>query len=134
MGPGRGLRDPEKLTADEKQWIEFLKPWLDEFGRTIQEMRTENHEPATLEWAKRLTDDDLAVLGGERAYNRDAPKEDVAKLKLLRGHLKKGQFVTKMRKVFAKDEMTDDLEFLRAEVADRKDDLEYFSILPTSPP
>ena len=56
------------------------------------------------------------------------------KLKLLKGHVKKGQFVTKLRKVFAKDEMDDDLEFVRAKVGGQDDDIEYFSILPTSPP
>ena len=45
-----------------------------------------------------------------------------------------GQFVTKLRKVFSKDEMSDDLEFVRAKVGDKDDDIEYFSILPTSPP
>jgi len=60
--------------------------------------------------------------------------EDVEKLKLLKGHVRKGQFVTKLRKVFSKDEMTDDLEFVRAKVGDKDDDIEYFSILPTSPP
>jgi len=74
------------------------------------------------------------VLSGKKAYNRDAPKEDVTKLKLLLGHVKKGQFVTKFRKVFSKDEMDDDLELVRAKVGDKDDDVEYFSILPTSPP
>ena len=74
------------------------------------------------------------MLEGKKAYNRDAPKEDVAKLKELKGHVKKGQFVTKMRKVFHKDEMNDDLEFVRAKVDGKDDDIEHFSILPTSPP
>jgi hypothetical protein len=39
-----------------------------------------------------------------------------------------------VRAVFAKDEMSADLEFVRAKVGDRDDDIEYFSILPTSPP
>jgi hypothetical protein len=30
--------------------------------------------------------------------------------------------------------MSDDLEFTRAKVGDKDDDIEYFSILPTSPP
>ena len=63
-----------------------------------------------------------------------ADKEDVEKLKLLKGYVKKGQFVTKLRKVFSNDEMSDDLEFVRAKVGDMYDDMEYFSILPTSPP
>jgi hypothetical protein len=52
----------------------------------------------------------------------------------LKGHLKQGQFITKLRKVFAKDEMTDDLEFVRATVGEKPDDIEYYSILRTSPP
>jgi hypothetical protein len=30
--------------------------------------------------------------------------------------------------------MGEDLEFVRARVGDKDDDIEYFSILPTSPP
>ena len=37
-------------------------------------------------------------------------------------------------KAFGKDEMGDDLEFVRARVGDKDDDIEYVSILPTSPP
>ena len=39
-----------------------------------------------------------------------------------------------LRKVFGKAEMDKDLEFVRAKVGDQGDDIEYFSILPTSPP
>ena len=56
----------------------------------------------------------VLILEGKEKYNREAPKEDVEKLNLLKGHVRKGQFVTKLRKVFAKDEMSDDLEFVRA--------------------
>ena len=77
----------------------------------------------------------IGALGsGDKPYDRDAPKEDVDKLKLLKGHLKEGRFITKFRKVFAKDEMGDDLEFNRAQVHGQDDDMEYVSILPTSPP
>jgi len=76
----------------------------------------------------------VGLLEGKEKYNREAPKEDVEKLKLLKGHVKKGQFVTKLRKVFSKDEMSDDLEFVRARVGDKDDNIEYVSSLPTSPP
>ncbi len=56
------------------------------------------------------------------------------RLKLLMGHAKKWQFVTKLRKVVSKDEMSGDLKFVRARVADKEDNIEYSSILPTSPP
>jgi hypothetical protein len=90
--------------------------------------------PATLEWAKKITENDLGVMDGSKPYNRHAPEADVKNLKILKGHMQKGQFVTKLRKIFARDEMGDDLEFVRAKVGDKEDNVEYFSILPTSPP
>ena len=50
-----------------------------------------------------------------------------------KGHIQKGRFVTKLRKVFTKDEMSGDLEFVRTRIYDKDDDVEYVSILPTSP-
>jgi hypothetical protein len=129
-----GFAIPDKLTAAEKTWQQHVQPKVQDFTQKVQQLRQQKHEPATLEWAKKITDDDLGVLEGKKPYNREAPKEDVEKLKLLKGHVKKGQFVTKLRKVFAKDEMNADLEFVRARVGDKDDDVEYFSILPTSPP
>jgi hypothetical protein len=129
-----GYAIPEKLTAQEKEWEQHVKGRIPQLTERAAADRQKAHEPATLEWAKRLTDRDLAVLSGEQKYNRDAPPADVEKLKLLKGHLKQGQFVTKLRKVFAKDEMGEDLEFVRARVGDRHDDIEYYAVLPTSPP
>lgn len=40
---------------------------------------------------------------------REAPTEDVKNLRHLAGHLREGQFITKFRKIFARDEMNDDL-------------------------
>jgi hypothetical protein len=125
---------PEKLTAQETEWQKHVQPKIADMTKKIVDIRAKKHEPSTLEWAKKITDSDIEVLEGKKAYNRDAPKEDVAKLKELKGHVKKGQFVTKMRKVFHKDEMNDDLEFVRAKVDGKDDDIEHFSILPTSPP
>ena len=71
-------------------------------------------QPATLEWAKKLTAKDMAVIDGSAPYNRQAPKADIDNLKLLRGHLKQGQFITKIRKPFNKREMNGDLVFTRA--------------------
>src|SRR6185369_16577356 len=125
---------PEKLTAEEKEWQKLVQPKVGELAQKAQKLQQQKHIPATLEWAKKITEGDLDVIEGKKAYNRDAPKEDVDKLKLLRGYVKKGQFITKMRKVFTKDEMESDLEFVRAKVGDKDDHIEYFSILPTSPP
>jgi len=65
---------------------------------------------------------------------REAPAEDLKQLQILAGHLKEGQFVTKFRKTFAKDEMDDDLLIVPAKLNKSEDHSEYEEILPTSPP
>jgi hypothetical protein len=65
---------------------------------------------------------------------REAPADDLKALKLLAGHLKEGQFVTKFRKTFTKGEMEDDLLILPARLGKAEDHSEYEEILPTSPP
>jgi hypothetical protein len=125
---------PDKLTKQEQDWQKHVQPKVQGDLQKVQQLRGQKHEPATLEWAKKITDSDLAVLDGKKPYNRQAPKEDVGKLRLLKGHVQKGRFISKIRKVFRKDEMGDDLEFVRAKVGGQEDDMEYFSILPTSPP
>jgi Uncharacterized protein conserved in bacteria (DUF2330) len=125
---------PEKLSGQEKAWQQHVQPSVQADLQKAQQLRQQRHEPATLEWARKITEADVAVLEGKRPYDRDAPREDVEKLKLLKGHVRQGQFVTKLRKVFARDEMAEDLLFTRARVGDKDDDLEYVSILPTSPP
>jgi hypothetical protein len=129
-----GFAVPEKLTEQETAWLKHVQPRVQDDLKKVGDLRGKKHEPATLEWAKKITDKDVGLLEGKEKYNREAPREDIEKLKLLKGHVKKGQFVTKLRKVFSKDEMSDDLEFVRAKVGDKHDDIEYFSILPTSPP
>jgi hypothetical protein len=69
---------------------------------------------------------------------REAPEAEVKGLKILAGHLKEGQFLTKFRKTFAKDEMNDDLLIVLARTGEGQaaveDRSEYEEILPTSPP
>src|SRR5262249_53743303 len=125
---------PDKLSATEKAWRELAQPTLKGFTEKAAELQGQGLKPATLEWAKKITQNDLDVIEGKARYNREAPKEEIEKLKLLKGHIQKDQFVTKVRKVFAKSEMENDLELVRAKMGDKDDDLEYYSILPTSPP
>jgi hypothetical protein len=131
---GTSFAIPDKLTEQEKSWQQHVQSRVQSDLQKVQQLRQQRHEPSTLEWARKITAHDLEVLEGKQPYNRQAPREDVDKLRLLRGHVKKGQFVTKLRKVFGKDEMSIDLEFVRAKVGDKDDDIEYVSILPTSPP
>jgi hypothetical protein len=65
---------------------------------------------------------------------REAPEGDLKQLKVLSGHLKEGQFVTKIRKTFTKGEMDDDLEIVPAKLGNAEDHSEYDEVLPTSPP
>jgi hypothetical protein len=65
---------------------------------------------------------------------REAPKKDIQQLKVLAGHLKAGQFLTKFRKTFTKGEMGDDLVIVPAKLGSARDSSEYEEILPTSPP
>ncbi len=133
----------------------------------------------TLEWAKKLTDDDIKVLKGEAPFGekvpnvddgftqadvndpkkaeavfkvirerlekcqkerpggylvREAPADELKTMKQLVGHLKEGQFVTKFRKTFTKDEMNEDLLIIPAKLGKAEDRSEYEEILPTSPP
>jgi hypothetical protein len=139
----------------------------------------QGHIPTTMEWARKLTADDIKILKGEAPYSekvpdvdegftqadlkdmkraeaiykvirdrlarsqkerpfgylvRELPAEDVRSLQQLTGHLQEGLFITKFRKIFARDEMNDDLVMVPADVNQQRDDSEYQVILPVSPP
>jgi len=137
------------------------------------------HIPTTMEWARKLGEDDVKVLAGKAPYSekvpdvdegftqadlkdpkraqavmkviqarlaraqqerpigylvREAPTDDVRALQQLAGHLQAGSFITKFRKIFARDEMNDDLLMVPARYNDAVDDSEYEELLPVSPP
>jgi hypothetical protein len=139
----------------------------------------QGHIPTTMEWARKLTEQDIAILQGKAPYSeivpnvdegfteadlkdekraqaifkviqarlakahqerplgylvRHAPEDDVRALQQLMGHLQAGSFITKFRKIFARDEMNDDLVLVPARMGDQDDTSEYQEILPTSPP
>ncbi|MFN3649093.1 MAG: DUF2330 domain-containing protein [Armatimonadota bacterium] len=127
---------PEKLTPQEKAWSAVVEPQLDRLQRQAQEgQRGEpGWTPTRLEWARKLNAADLGMLDGTVKFDREADPEAVRQLRLLRGHLKQGQWVTKLRKEFRRGEMDDDLHFVRATLAGKPDEMEYVYILPTSPP
>jgi hypothetical protein len=62
---------------------------------------------------------------------REAPSDEIKGLTRLKGHLQKGQWLTKFRRVMRKEEMTQDL--VLAEVPKDKEQT-YMRIMPTSPP
>src|SRR5438105_2693716 len=65
---------------------------------------------------------------------REAPADDVRQLQQLAGHLRADLFITKFRKIFARDEMNDDLVLVPARLGQNEDSSEYEEILPVSPP
>jgi hypothetical protein len=65
---------------------------------------------------------------------RHVPSDDVKGLQQLAGHLSENWFITKFRKIFARDEMNDDLLIVPARYNGTEDSSEYEEILPTSPP
>jgi hypothetical protein len=79
----------------------------------------------------------LAKCQKERPFGylvREAPADDVKNLQQLAGHLQENWFITKFRKIFARDEMNDDLLMVPARYNGAEDSSEYEEILPTSPP
>jgi hypothetical protein len=178
--PGRG---EQWLKAFQGQIPGLLKHAAELDYRFVAGQRPQpngkGHTPTTMEWARRLTADDIKVLQGKVPYSekvpdvdegftaadlkdpqraqavikviqarlqkaqqerpigflvRDVPPEDLRALQQLAGHLQAGLFITKFRKVFARDEMNDDLLIVPARYNDAEDDSEYEEILPTSPP
>jgi hypothetical protein len=79
----------------------------------------------------------LAKAQQERPFGylvREAPADDVRNLQQLTGHLSEGLFITKFRKLFARDEMNDDLLIVPARYNGTEDSSEYEELLPVSPP
>jgi hypothetical protein len=187
----KGIFGTHDLPGKADDWLKAIKEKTPALLRRGQELgyafqsgvrpqpNKDGHIATTLEWARRLTADDIKLLTGAAPYServpnvdqgftvadvkdpkkaeavykvirerlakshkerpggylvREAPKEDVKQLKLLAGHLKEGQFLTKFRKTFAKDEMNDDLVIVPARIGQAEDSSEYQEILPTSPP
>jgi hypothetical protein len=187
----KGIFGDDDLPGRGSQWLKAIQgqvPALLQKGNDLGfnfvsgQRPTPNkkgHIATTLEWARKLTAEDIQLLKGEAPFGeklpdpdegftaadlkdakraeavtkvirerlekfrkerpggylvREAPAEDVKALKLLLGHLKEGQFVTKFRKTFARDEMNDDLLLVPAKLGEAVDTSEYTEILPTSPP
>jgi hypothetical protein len=94
-------------------------------------------DPARAEAIYKVIRARLAKAQQERPFGylvRNAPAEDVKNLQQLAGHLTESWFITKFRKIFARDEMNDDLSLVPARYNGSEDSSEYDEILPSSPP
>jgi len=120
------LAVPERLTSDESESLR----WLNAFGVAPAPPAPSASRPARLEWAKRLDERDMGILNGSVRYDRSAELWKVGRLSILRGHLREGQWLTRIRKTFGPEEMTKDLDFIPATMAGRQDTTEYTYLLP----
>jgi hypothetical protein len=187
----KGIFGTNDLPGKADDWLKAIKDQTPNLLRRGQELgfafqsgtrpqpNRQGRIATTLEWAKKLTADDIKLLKGAALYSekvpdvdkgftaadvrdpkkaeavykairerlakyrkerpggylvREAPKADIKQLKLLAGHLKEDQFLTKLRKTFTKGEMNDDLLIVPARLGQAEDRSEYEEILPTSPP
>jgi hypothetical protein len=182
---------PEGLPGKGMDWLSAVKDQIPAILKRGQELgitfvagqrpqpNKQGRIATTMEWARKLTEGDIAVLNGKAPYSeklpdvdegftqadlkdaqraqaifkviqqrlqkarqerpngylvRHAPDEDVRALQQLAGHLQAGLFITKFRKIFTRDEMSDDLVIVPARYGNAEDRSEYEEILPTSPP
>jgi len=123
-----------KMTETERAWYAHTEKLAEPCFTRVKELQAAGRQAPTLEWAKRITSRDAGMLSGSVKFNREAPAESVSALQCLRGHVKTGQVITKIRKVFKRDEMNDDLVLRTASFGGRADRVEYFAGLPSSPP
>ncbi len=131
-----GFAVPDKLSQEERGWMGVVDRALPELQAREQRAREADRQwqPTKLEWARKLNSDDIGMLTGVVKFDRTADDAAVRQLRILAGHMRQNQWVTKMRRVFRKGEMTSDLEFAQAGLGGLVDRMEYAHILPTSPP
>ena len=182
---------PGGLPGRGEQWLKNFGPQIPGLQQRAANLQfrftpgqrpgpnAKGHIPTTMEWARKLSADDVKVLAGKAPYSekvpdvdegftqadmkdpqrsqavikviqarlakarqerpigylvREAPADDVRALQQLSGHVQAGLFITKFRKIFARDEMNDDLTLVPARYNDAEDDSEYEELLPVSPP
>src|SRR5207244_3125155 len=49
---------PDKLTREETDWQKHVQPMVNDYFKKVNSLRQKKQEPATLEWARKITDDD----------------------------------------------------------------------------
>ena len=182
---------PGGIKGGGEQWLKDFGPQIPPLLARAQQLNfrfvagqrpqpnNKGHIPTTMEWARKLSADDIKVLRGEGAYSekipdvdegftqadlkdpqraqaifkviqarlakcqkerpfgylvREAPAEDVRELQKLLGHVRESLFITKFRKIFARDEMNEDLALVPARYDGAEDNSEYEELLPVSPP
>ena len=182
---------PGGIKGGGEEWVKAFGPQIPPLLARAQQLNfrfvagqrpqpnNKGHIPTTMEWARKLSKEDINILNGKAPYGetvpnvdegftaadmkdekraeairkviqarlqkaqrdrpfgflvRHAPAEDVKNLQQLAGHLTESLFITKFRKIFARDEMNDDLVMAPARYNGAEDNSEYEELLPVSPP
>ncbi|MEK7467607.1 MAG: DUF2330 domain-containing protein [Planctomycetota bacterium] len=135
---GLGALPPGDLVLSFEEFAKEAKASAIKDGRTEEQAaqlvkQLEQRYMATKGVIVKVKDPSKSFNGSEYEWyaNREAPAEDVKGLSRLKGHLQKGQWLTKFRKILRKDEMTDDLVLVAVPAGKEE---EYVRIMPTSPP
>lgn len=135
LPPGAKAVPLKDFLADMRQaYTKFEKGKLSENGSTQLTVWEDQYQPAKGMIVKNFeTAKPGRFMGTKYSWypSREAPQDEVKGLTRLKGHLQKGQWLTKFRKQLRKEEMTDDL--LLVAVPKEKEQT-YTRIMPTSPP
>jgi hypothetical protein len=127
-----------ELTADDVKLLKGQAAYSEKIPDPDQGFtQADVKDPKNAEKVYKVIQDRLAKYRQERPGGylvREAPEKDLQQLKILSGHLKEKQFVTKIRKTFTRGEMDDDLLIVPAKLGQAEDKSEYEEVLPTSPP
>ena len=182
---------PGGIKGGGEEWVKAFGPQIPPLLARAQQLNfrfvagqrpqpnNKGHIPTTMEWARKLSKSDLAILSGKAPFSekvpnvdegfteadmkdekraeairkviqarlqkaqrerpfgylvRHIPADDAKNLQQLAGHLQENWFITKFRKIFARDEMNDDLAMVPARYNGAEDTSEYEELLPVSPP
>jgi hypothetical protein len=127
-----------KLTPSDVKMFRGEAPYSEKVPNVDEGFtRADLKDPQRAEAIYKVIRARLAKAHEERPFGylvREAPADDVRDLQHLAGHLQAGLYITKFRKIFARDEMNDDLVLVPATMGQAEDNSEYEEILPTSPP
>jgi len=127
-----------ELTADDIKLLKGQAPYSEKLPDPDEGFsRDDLKDSKNAERVFKVIQERLAKYHKERPGGylvREAPEKDLQQLKILSGHLKEKQFVTKIRKTFTRGEMNEDLEIVPAKLGGAEDHSEYEEVLPTSPP
>jgi hypothetical protein len=179
MGPG-------ELTEANRDWYKKIEAPTPELMRRGQQLgfnfqlgqetkpNKQGLHASTLEWGRRLSNEDVQIIAGSRPFSdtvpdpddgftsadmrdpqrnvaiqkiiqhrlakyqkdqprgylvRDAKKEDLKLLPILQGHVQPNQYLTKIRHVFARAQMNEDLVLIAAKVGNVDDVSDHEEVL-----